>query len=193
MVKVAFPSGVDKARFVRDMFDAIAARYDLMNRLMTGGRDNAWRRAAADAVYPVAVQVALDIGAGTGDLSFELARAARHARVLSLDFSEPMLRLEDVKRRRLGLERQVQPVLADAMRVPALPGSLDAIVTGFTMRNVPDVATVFAECHMALRPGRRCALPSSAICSASTSTASCRWSGPSSRGRATPTATCPSR
>ena len=77
------------------MFDAIARRYDLMNRLMTGGRDEAWRRLAADAVFPEAVDVALDVGAGTGDLSFALARVAPRARVLSLDFSAEMLRLQE--------------------------------------------------------------------------------------------------
>src|SRR5207244_403545 len=67
--------GVEKARFVRSMFDTIAARYDLMNRLMTGGQDEGWRRLAADAVFPETVRRAVDIGAGTGDLSLALARS----------------------------------------------------------------------------------------------------------------------
>lgn len=151
-------SGPDKARFVRAMFDAIARRYDLINRLMTGGRDGAWRRRAVDAVYPEAVRVAVDLGAGTGDLSFALARAAPWARVLSLDFAGEMLRLEDAKRRRFGLHRQVQPVLGDAMAVPLVSGTADAIVTAFTLRNVADVPTVLRECHRALRPGGRLAV-----------------------------------
>ncbi|MGH2355009.1 MAG: ubiquinone/menaquinone biosynthesis methyltransferase [Chloroflexota bacterium] len=151
-------SGAEKARFVRGMFDAIAARYDLMNRLMTGGRDEAWRRAAAGAVYPEAVRRAIDLGAGTGDLSFALARAAPQARVLSLDFSAEMLRLEAAKSQRLGFTRRVQPVLGDAMAIPAAADSVDAIVTGFTLRNVADVDGVFRECHRALRPGSRLAV-----------------------------------
>ncbi|MDQ3700337.1 MAG: ubiquinone/menaquinone biosynthesis methyltransferase [Chloroflexota bacterium] len=151
-------SGSEKARFVRSMFDAIARRYDLMNRLMTGGRDEAWRRQAVDAVFPEAVRVAIDLGAGTGDLSFALARAAPDARVLSLDFSAAMLREEDAKRRRLGLTRKVQPVLGDAMAVPAASGSADAIITAFTLRNVADISHVLRECYRLLRPGGRLAV-----------------------------------
>jgi len=150
--------GAEKARFVRSMFDAIARRYDLMNRLMTGGRDEAWRRLAADAVFPEAVDVALDVGAGTGDLSFALARLAPRARVLALDFSAEMLRLQDAKRRRLGLAGRVQPVLGDAMTLPLEPASVDAVVTAFTLRNVADVGAVFGECCRVLRPGGRLAV-----------------------------------
>src|SRR5437764_543155 len=100
------------------MFDAIAARYDLMNRLMTGGRDRAWRRLAADAVFPEIIRRAVDIGAGTGDLSLALARHAPGGHVLALDFSAGMLRLGDEKRRRQGLDRKVQPLLGDGMALP---------------------------------------------------------------------------
>jgi ubiquinone/menaquinone biosynthesis methyltransferase len=155
---VALPLPADKARFVRTMFDSIAARYDLMNRLMTGGRDEAWRRLAADAVYPETVGVALDVGAGTGDLSFALARLAKRGHVLALDFSEGMLRRGDEKRRRLGLAHRVQPALGDAMALPVPDDSVDAIVTGFTLRNVDDVSTVFREFYRALRPGGRVAV-----------------------------------
>ena len=96
-------TGPEKARFVRSMFDAIARRYDVMNRLMTGGRDESWRRLAADAVWPETVRLALDVGAGTGDLSFALARAAPQAHVLALDFAPQMLQLEAAKGHRLGL------------------------------------------------------------------------------------------
>ena len=155
---MAVPAGADKARFVRTMFYAIAARYDLMNRLMTGGRDEAWRRLTADAVYPEAVRTALDFGGGTGDLSFVLARAAPGARVVSLDFSAGLLRLLDQKRRERGLSGQVQPVLGDAMAMPIAAGAVDAVVSGFTLRNVEDVDAVFRECFRVLRPGGRAAI-----------------------------------
>ena len=140
------------------MFDAIAARYDLMNRLMTGWQDERWRRLCADAVYPEQVRTAIDLGAGTGDLSFALARLAPRARVVALDFAVEMLRLADVKRHRLGLEARVLPVQGDAMRLPAAGDSVDAIVSAFTLRNVNDVATVFDEAFRALRPGGRLAV-----------------------------------
>ncbi len=151
-------AGPDKARFVRAMFDAIAARYDLMNRLMTGGRDEAWRRLAAGATRPEAVRVAIDVGAGTGDLSFALARLAPQARVLAVDFSERMLRRAEAKGRRLGMAGRVQPVLGDALALPVASGSVEAVVTGFTLRNVADLEQACAEGYRVLRVGGRLAV-----------------------------------
>ncbi|HEX2036696.1 MAG TPA: ubiquinone/menaquinone biosynthesis methyltransferase [Chloroflexota bacterium] len=151
-------SGTDKARFVRGMFDAIASRYDVMNRLMTAGRDEAWRAATAGAVRPPDVRVALDLGAGTGDLSLALARVAPQATVVALDFSANMLQLGVAKARRKGLSGRVPPVLGDAMALPVARHAVDAIVTGFTLRNVADVPCVFRECYHALRPGGRLAV-----------------------------------
>ncbi|MBI3974536.1 MAG: ubiquinone/menaquinone biosynthesis methyltransferase [Chloroflexi bacterium] len=148
----------EKARFVRSMFDAIAGRYDLMNRLMTGGRDAAWRRLTADAVFPETVTRVLDAGAGTGDLSFAVARLAPHARVIALDFAPEMLRLAQQKRSVRAEGRQVMPVLGDAMALPLEDNSVEGVVTGFTLRNVEDVSTVFAECRRVLRPGGRLAI-----------------------------------
>jgi ubiquinone/menaquinone biosynthesis methyltransferase len=151
----ALPASADKARFVRDMFDAIASRYDLMNRLMTGGQDERWRQLTAEVVYPEAVGVALDLGAGTGDLSLALARRAPFARVIALDFSANML---ERARRKAAESREgshVLPVLGDAMRLPFKSASIDAVVTGFTLRNVEDVGAVFGECARVLSPGGR--------------------------------------
>ena len=153
----ALPASADKARFVRGMFDAIASRYDLMNRLMTAGQDERWRRLAADAVHPEAIGVALDLGAGTGDLSLALATCAPYAPVIALDFSPNMLALTQRKAAESCAGRHVLPVLADAMRLPFKRGSIDAIVTGFALRNVDDVATVFGECARVLTPGGRIA------------------------------------
>ena len=111
-------TGPEKARFVRSMFDAIARRYDVMNRLMTGGRDESWRRLVADAVWPETVRLALDVGAGTGDLSFALARAAPQAHVLALDFAPQMLQLEAAKGHRLGFESVFNPSWGTLRRCP---------------------------------------------------------------------------
>lgn len=157
---VPFPGamGTDKARFVRSMFDAIARRYDLMNRLMTGWQDERWRRMAADAIFPESTRRAMDVGAGTGDLSFAIARAATSAHVLAVDFSPQMLQRTAEKARQRGLARRVQAVLGDAMRLPAASESVDAVVTGFTMRNVSDIHVAIAEFHRVLRPGGRLAI-----------------------------------
>jgi peptidoglycan pentaglycine glycine transferase (the first glycine) len=148
----------DKAHFVRGMFDSIASRYDLMNRLMTGWQDERWRRLAADAVYPETVSVALDVGAGTGDLSLALARKAPQARVLAADFSAGMLRHAQPKLATDAAGTHVQPLQGDAMQLPVGDASVDAVVTGFVMRNVADLPTVLAEFARVLRPGGRLAI-----------------------------------
>ena len=154
----ALPSDAAKPRFVRGMFDGIARRYDLMNRLMTGGQDERWRRIAADAVLPESVGVALDLGAGTGDLSFALARRAPHARVIAADFSAGMLAEAQRKASLTRAGRHVVPLLADGMSLPLADESVDAIVSGFVLRNVQDLSTVFRECARVLKPGGRVAL-----------------------------------
>ena len=146
--------GAEKARFVRSMFDAIARRYDLMNRLMTGGRDEAWRRLAADAVFPEAVDVALDVGAGTGDLSFALARLAPRARVLALDFSAEMLRRAE--RKSPGPDgATIQWVRGDATAMPFDNSSFAAATIAFGLRNLPDPEAGLRELARVVRPGGR--------------------------------------
>lgn len=152
---MSIPAGATKDRFVRTMFDAIAPRYDLMNRLMTGGLDGSWRRLTADSVYPEVLRVALDVGAGTGDLSVALSRLAPRAHVISVDFSAGMLRLAQSKSREMDSSGRIHPVLGDAMTLPVRESSVDAIISGFTLRNVNDVPTVLAESYRALRPGGR--------------------------------------
>jgi peptidoglycan pentaglycine glycine transferase (the first glycine) len=140
------------------MFDAISGRYDLMNRLMTGWQDERWRALAADAIHPETAAIVLDVGAGTGDLSFAVARRAPGARIIAADFSAGMLTLAAEKRRHTAAGRHVEPVLADAMRLSVSSRSVDAVVTGFTMRNVADLAASLCEFARVLRPGGRLAI-----------------------------------
>jgi len=140
----------DKARFVRRMFDRIAGRYDLLNRVMTLGQDLSWRRQTVAALGLVNGRV-LDLGTGTGDLAFEVQCQSPAASVVAADFSAAMM---GVGRRRPG---QAQPawVLADAQRLPFADGSFHAIVSGFLLRNVSDLETALAEQVRVLAPGGR--------------------------------------
>jgi demethylmenaquinone methyltransferase/2-methoxy-6-polyprenyl-1,4-benzoquinol methylase len=140
----ALPSAVDKPRFVAAMFGRIARRYDLMNTLMTGGQDAVWRSAVARQVgTPRRV---LDVGTGTGKLAAAIARRFPASRVVGVDFSEPMLRAG-----RDGLPMAA----ADALRLPFADASFDAVVSGFLMRNVADIAVALAEQARVLVPGGR--------------------------------------
>jgi len=135
------------------MFDRISRRYDLMNRVMTGGRDVAWRRFAAREALAGQRDVVLDVASGTADLAIELARQGA-ARVVGLDFSREMLRGAAEKLRHLSNLR-IELVCADAMRLPFADATFDACTIGFGLRNLPDYRAGLAEMVRVLRPGGR--------------------------------------
>jgi demethylmenaquinone methyltransferase/2-methoxy-6-polyprenyl-1,4-benzoquinol methylase len=139
-------------REIATMFDRIAARYDFLNRVLSFGTDTGWRRRAiaqADIRPGMAV---LDIGAGTGDLSF--AAAAFGAQVVAIDVSPGMLAI--LARRSSDAQREsIRPLIGSAESLPLPDGSVDRIVTGFTVRNVGDLGRAFAEFRRVLRPGGR--------------------------------------
>jgi len=145
-------TGQDRGARVREMFGRIVPRYDLMNRLMTGGMDGEWRRLTAMAALPLG-SVVLDLATGTGDLALEL-RALGARRVVAADFCAPMLDAARVKLR----ERRVSGIdlaLADAMALPFANGSFDSVTSGFLLRNVADLPRALAEMRRVLRPGGR--------------------------------------
>jgi len=148
---VADLSGTARSAYVARMFDRIAGRYDLLNRLMTFGQDGRWRREAVRRLELTPGARVLDLGAGTGDLSAEVLRQQPDARPTAADFSLPMMR---VGQQRPGGGRSAW-VMADALRLPFAAGSFDAVVSGFLMRNVNDVAAALAEQARILRRGAR--------------------------------------
>jgi demethylmenaquinone methyltransferase / 2-methoxy-6-polyprenyl-1,4-benzoquinol methylase len=131
------------------MFDRIAPVYDAMNRVMTVGLDQRWRRLAAEAVVRPSDRV-LDACCGTGDLALAAARAG--GRVTGLDFSEAML--ERARRKAPELEW----VQGDVTQLPFEDVSFDAVTIGFGIRNVPDLSGGLVELRRVLRPGGRLAV-----------------------------------
>lgn len=142
---MSLPAERDKRAFVSRMFDAIAPRYDLMNRLMTFGMDRWWRRATLATLAIRGGDLVLDLGCGTGDL----AAGARElgARAVGVDLSAGMLA---EARRRGGTGFLVR---GDAARLPLGTASCDAAVSGFALRNFESVEIVLAETARVLRPG----------------------------------------
>ncbi len=146
----ALPAREDKHTAVRAMFDRIAPRYDRMNRLMTAGMDQRWRRVSLDAVGVNENDVVLDLACGTGDLA-ELC-AARGAKVIGVDFAGEMLR---------GAQRRGVPatfVQGDGTRLPLQSNAATVAVCGFALRNFVALAPVFEELARVLVPGGRVAL-----------------------------------
>lgn len=143
----ALPQGEAKVQAVREMFDAIAPRYDLVNRIMTFRLDVRWRRLAIDSLALPAGSRVLDVASGTGDLCIELAR--RGLRPISVDLSYGMLAAD-----RSGAPR----VQADILTLPIPDHSVDGVTCGFALRNLADLGTFFDELARVLRPGGRIAL-----------------------------------
>jgi demethylmenaquinone methyltransferase/2-methoxy-6-polyprenyl-1,4-benzoquinol methylase len=134
------------------MFARIVPRYDLMNRIMTGGQDIGWRRLAARAARPKGA-VALDLATGTGDLALELRRQGA-LRVIGADYCAPMLDAAAIK-----LSRQnatgISLSVGDALALPFVDASFDCVTSGFLLRNVVDLDQCLREMRRVLRPGGR--------------------------------------
>ncbi|HJS26726.1 MAG TPA: ubiquinone/menaquinone biosynthesis methyltransferase [Actinomycetota bacterium] len=140
------PSGSEKAAVVRGMFDRIANRYDLVNRVMTLGMDVGWRRRAVRELRLPGGSLVVDLACGTGDLCVELL--AGGYRATGFDFSHGML---------VNATVSVPLVEADILRLPLSDGTVDGATCGFAMRNVTDLAALFAETARIVRPGGRIA------------------------------------
>jgi demethylmenaquinone methyltransferase/2-methoxy-6-polyprenyl-1,4-benzoquinol methylase len=141
------PQGDEKGRRVRDMFDAIAGRYDLVNRVMTFGMDVGWRRRAVRQLRLPGGALVADLACGTGDLCRELSRDGYRA--VGFDFSLGML---------AKATTDVPLVQADVLRLPLADRSVDGATCGFALRNVVDLDAFFAEIARVVRPGGRISL-----------------------------------
>ncbi|MEW5735160.1 MAG: ubiquinone/menaquinone biosynthesis methyltransferase [Thermodesulfobacteriota bacterium] len=138
---------------VRDMFSRIAPRYDLMNRLMTLGQDRVWREKLLQRADIPETAAVLDLGAGTGDLALAVARMRPRAAVTAADFTWAMLARA---RNRPGAGK-IGWAAADALALPFADASFDVVVSGYLLRNVPDLDRAFAEQLRVLKPGGRMA------------------------------------
>ena len=135
---------------VQNIFTRIAPRYDLMNRLMTGGQDVGWRRMVIALARLSAGDRLLDLGAGTGDLAREALRQQPECLVTAADFTLAMMLIGI---RRVG--RQMDWSAADALNLPFASASQDAIVSGFLLRNVASIDQALREQLRVLKPGGR--------------------------------------
>jgi demethylmenaquinone methyltransferase/2-methoxy-6-polyprenyl-1,4-benzoquinol methylase len=138
------------------MFDRIAGRYDLLNRLISFRLDAYWRNQAIRAAVVGTDPYVLDLGTGTGDLALNAARRTRgNARFIGLDFSLPMLRLAQAKRAEAADGASTTFVMGSAMFAPFKAAAFDAAMTAFVLRNVSDLQLVFTESLRVLKPGGR--------------------------------------
>jgi demethylmenaquinone methyltransferase/2-methoxy-6-polyprenyl-1,4-benzoquinol methylase len=141
------PQGEEKVKAVRAMFDTIAPRYDMVNRIMTFRLDVRWRKRAVRTLGLPAGSRVLDLASGTGDLCIDLRKAGHIP--LSLDLSFGMLSAD-----RSGAPR----AQADILRLPFPDSSVDGVTCGFALRNLVDLQMFFDELARVVRPAGRIAL-----------------------------------
>jgi demethylmenaquinone methyltransferase / 2-methoxy-6-polyprenyl-1,4-benzoquinol methylase len=144
------PSGEERSLLVREMFDRIAGRYDLLNTVMTAGLNRLWNRRVVAAAGLNPGGRALDLACGTGSLTRDLAkRAGPDGFVLGIDFSREMLRAA-----RSRPAANVEYRLGDATDLGDVPSdSFDAATIAYGARNIPDLDALFSEMARALKPG----------------------------------------
>lgn len=143
----SLPEGKAKEQAVREMFDTIAPRYDLVNRIMTFRLDVGWRRRAVRALQLPSGSTVIDLACGTGDLCRDLTRAG--LRPIGLDLSAGML---------ASARTDAPLVHGDALNLPVADGSLDGATCGFALRNMVALDPLFAALARGVRPGGRIAL-----------------------------------
>ena len=141
------PEGEEKVQAVRQMFDTIAPRYDMVNRIMTFRLDVRWRKKAVKRLALPSGSTVIDLASGTGDLCIDLAKAGM--RPISFDLSYGMLAAD-----RSGSPR----VQADILRLPLPDSSVDGATCGFALRNLLELPAFFADLARVVRPGGRIAL-----------------------------------
>lgn len=143
--------GEEKSVYVQDMFGRIAERYNLMNRLMTVGQDQRWRRFVVRKAQIPDNGVVLDLATGTGDIAFEAFRAASNVQVIGADFALPMMHVGQ----RQNNGGDVQWLGSDAMQLPFSDDTFDAIMSGYLVRNVSDIGQTLREQMRTVKPGGR--------------------------------------
>jgi demethylmenaquinone methyltransferase/2-methoxy-6-polyprenyl-1,4-benzoquinol methylase len=142
---------VSKGPGVQKMFDAIAGRYDLMNRVMTMGQDQRWRRFVVGKAGRSLSGAVLDLATGTGDIAALMARSQPQVKVIGADFSANMLAEARLRFRNDGINWQA----CDANFLPFADNSLAAVTFGYLLRNVDDSLVVLKEVHRVLKTGGR--------------------------------------
>jgi demethylmenaquinone methyltransferase/2-methoxy-6-polyprenyl-1,4-benzoquinol methylase len=144
-----------KADLVRAMFARIARCYDFMNRLMTLGRDQAWRRYVARQAALPQGGLALDVATGTADLALALTRQSPHGRVVGVDFCPEMIDVGQAKVAAAGENPRIRFMIGDALQLPFTDGCFDAVTSGFALRNLADIPQAFAEMDRVVKAGGR--------------------------------------
>ncbi|MFK7926448.1 MAG: class I SAM-dependent methyltransferase, partial [Bacteroidia bacterium] len=137
---------------VEEMFDNIAPKYDLLNRLMSAGVDISWRRKAIKLLAPYSPKRIVDIATGTGDFAIEAAKL-KPDEIIGIDISNEMLRVGREKMVKKGLDKLIDMRNGDSEDLELKTDSVDAITVGFGVRNFQNLPKGMGEILRVLKPG----------------------------------------
>lgn len=149
---MAHLTGKERSQYVQDMFDRIAGRYNLMNRLMTFGQDMKWRRFVVKQAQLPKNGKLLDLATGTGDIAFEALKTTPSAQIIGADFA---LQMMIVGKQNPAHGNKIGWAGADALQLPFPDDVFDAVVSGYLVRNVIDIPKTLIEQLRILKSGGR--------------------------------------
>ncbi|RLG27669.1 hypothetical protein DRN98_10580 [Methanosarcinales archaeon] len=152
-LKERYRSVQEKEAYVRKLFSDIDANYDFMNRFMSLGLDMTWRRKAVRTAKFAAQGLLLDVASGTGDLSLSALKINPGAKIIGLDFCQPLLFRAKQKFSKINTRQTVNWVQGNALHLPFADNTFDGVLTGFSLRNVAGVEQLFSEFYRVTRPG----------------------------------------
>ena len=138
---------------IQAMFNAVAPRYDFLNRVLSVGYDRYWRKVAVNQLGKISNKTFLDVATGTGDIALEIAmRYPSALQVIGMDFSQSMLKLGSNKINEKNLDREIPLIPASAENIPLKDQVFDGAITAFGVRNFSDAQKGLLEMYRVLKP-----------------------------------------
>lgn len=151
-VKPYSDSDLTKKQQVEQMFDNISGKYDLLNRILSMGIDQSWRKKVVKSVQNARPETILDIATGTGDLAIAMAKAT-DAKITGFDLSAGMLEVGRKKVKEESLENRIEMIQGDAENMPFEDNSFDVITVAFGVRNFENLGKGLDDIYRVLKPG----------------------------------------
>ena len=151
-VKPYSDSDLTKKQQVEQMFDNISGKYDLLNRILSMGIDQSWRKKVVKSVQNAKPKTILDIATGTGDLAIAMAKAT-NAKITGFDLSAGMLEVGRKKVKDESLENRIEMIQGDAENMPFEDNSFDVITVAFGVRNFENLKKGLDDIYRVLKPG----------------------------------------
>ena len=145
-----------KREQVAEMFDNISPKYDLLNRVLSGGIDIYWRKRAISLLKKQKPQLILDIATGTGDLAIEAVRQLNPEKVIGVDISKGMLQFGIEKMKKLGLDKKIELRMGDSEKLLFDDNTFDAVIVSFGVRNFENLLKGLTDMHRVTKEGGTC-------------------------------------